>query len=317
MHSFRVVFNSSIILIFYRSSETEFNYDEQISSSNSPGPPAGSSGGYLNTIGETVSGFIKDLRRGSDSPGRNDSGRRNENERQNDSWDTRSPRYDLRDSLRDIAHSTLQTLDDGEYFPPGQDGPYDLEAKILWTDENTRYYGPDAGEGGEILESEFIKINKEGGDGGNGEERNKDGNTGAREEANDAGHLNETKQGEKESEKAAASKPCNDDNANSKDQTRVQTTVSPDPSKRTQTSIFIGEYSTLIGTRKVHLALAQNPDPSANKKIGVLNFASAKKPGGGFVNGSQAQVRFFFFYNFLTFLYMIFNLPNLLIRKSL
>jgi hypothetical protein len=66
------------------------------------------------------------------------------------------------DPSRDLlALSTLQILDDGEYFPPGQDGPYDLTAKIQWTDENTRYYGPDAGEGGEILESEFIKINEE------------------------------------------------------------------------------------------------------------------------------------------------------------
>jgi transposase-like protein len=51
------------------------------------------------------------------------------------------------------------------------------------------------------------------------EERNKDG---AGEEANDASYLIETRQGENESEKAtAASKPCDDDNANPRDQTRV------------------------------------------------------------------------------------------------
>jgi hypothetical protein len=172
--------------------------------------------------------------------------------------------------------------------------------KIQWTEENTRYYGQDAGEGGEILESEFIKINEEGGDEGKEEkeeERNKDGNTGAGEEANGASYLNE-KQGENGSEKAtaAASKPHDDNNANPKDQTRVQATVSPDPQKRAtrKTLIYIGQYSTLIGARKVHLALASgNSDLSVNKKIGVLNFASAKKPGGGFINGAQAQVRFF------------------------
>ena len=154
---------------------------------------------------------------------------------------------------------------------------------MMWTDENTRYYGPDARE---ILECEFLKINEEGGDEGKEErleERNKDGIT-----------VNE-KQGdnEQEEEEAAASKPHGDDEANPKDQTRVQATAFPDPSlDNTQTTIYIGEYSTLSGARKVHLALARNTDPSPNKKIGVLNFASAKKPGGGFINGSQAQVRF-------------------------
>jgi hypothetical protein len=293
-----------------RSSQTEFNYDDQPSSSNSAGPPAGegSSGkGYLNTIGEAVSGFIGGLKRVGDSHGSD----RNDSERRNDNWDTRTHSKDnTRDNLRDIANITLRILDEGEYFPPGRDGPYDLTAKILWTDENTRYYGPDAGEGGEILESEFIRIIKEGGVKGEEEkeeERNKDGDTGPGEEANDVLHYpKETKQGENESEKAipvAASKPNDDENVNPKDQTRVQATVPPVPQKRVSddTPIFIGEYSTLIGARKVYLALASNPSAN-NKKIGVLNFASAKKPGGGFVNGSQAQVRFLFkfFYMILT-----------------
>ena len=200
-----------------------------------------------------------------------------------------------------MAHSTLRILDDGEYFPPGQDGPYGLRVKILWTDENTRYYGPDAGEGGEILESEFIKINEERGDEGK-EEWYKDVNTGAGEEANDASYLNEIKQGENESAAAAAaSKPYD---VNPKDQTRVQATVSSVPQTRatlddTQTPIYIGEYSTLVGARKVYLALARNTDPSINKKIGVLNNAPERRPGGEFINGSQAQVGFF---NILTFL---------------
>ena len=153
-----------------------------------------------------------------------------------------------------------------------------MKTKIQWTEENTRYYGPDAGEGGEILESEFIKINEEGGD----EDK----------EVNSASYL---KQGENVSEKAT-SKPHDIDNATPKDQTRVQSTLSPDPPKKItlhhRTRIYVGEYSTLVGARKVYLALARSKDPSFNKKIGVLNFASAKKPGGGFINGSQGQVRF-------------------------
>ena len=284
--------------------KTNFNDDNQSSSFDSPEPIArDGSSRDRNAISAVVS-FIGGLRRDSvnQGPGKNDSKSRNHNERYNENWGKES----LRDNLRQTALVTLRILDDGEYFPPGQDGPYDLTPKILWTNENTRYYGPKAGEGGEILKSEFIKIN-----GG------RDGrNTGAGV-ANNANYLNEARQGAA----AAASKPDNDDNANPKVQTRVQATASPygpDPQRKatlhnTQTPIYIGEYSTLVGARKVYRELARNTDPSINKKIGVLNFASAKKPGGGFIVGCQAQVRFVK----LSYPSYDIKLTNLLIRKSL
>jgi hypothetical protein len=274
--------------------ENHFNDDHRISSSNSPGSPTtgnGSSGRDRNTISTAAVGDTGGLRRDIDSHelGRNDSKRRKDNERQKEKWD----RDQLREHLRFIALSTVQTLDEGEYFPPGQDGPYDLKMKILRTNENTRYYGPSAGEGGEILGSEFIKIN---------EERNKDGDTGAREEAKFAGFLNETRQGGNESEKATAAAAA----TNLKNQTRVQS-IAPTPQKRTtldntHTPIFVGEYSTLVGARKVYLELARNTDPSVNKKIGILNFASAKRPGGGFIVGCQAQVRFFYYLPYFSYM---------------
>jgi uncharacterized protein (TIGR02452 family) len=48
------------------------------------------------------------------------------------------------------------------------------------------------------------------------------------------------------------------------------------------TRIDLLEISTLEGARYLR---AENPEG----KIGILNFASAKKPGGGFLNGAQAQ----------------------------
>lgn len=47
------------------------------------------------------------------------------------------------------------------------------------------------------------------------------------------------------------------------------------------TEIFILETSTLAGSRML--------SKQATGAIGVLNFASAKKPGGGFLTGAQAQ----------------------------
>lgn len=63
-------------------------------------------------------------------------------------------------------------------------------------------------------------------------------------------------------------------------------TNSLSPSLTTQpslTEVSVLEISTLEGARYL-AAKASQPG-----KIGVLNFASAKKPGGGFLNGAQAQ----------------------------
>ncbi|KAL0072547.1 hypothetical protein AAF712_000310 [Marasmius tenuissimus] len=60
--------------------------------------------------------------------------------------------------------------------------------------------------------------------------------------------------------------------------------ASADSSSR-QTEISLLEIRTLEGARY----LAASMPSGSNDTIGILNFASAKKPGGGFLTGAQAQ----------------------------
>ncbi|KAF4563173.1 hypothetical protein EYR40_007115 [Pleurotus pulmonarius] len=59
------------------------------------------------------------------------------------------------------------------------------------------------------------------------------------------------------------------------------TKPAPSPSLSSATEITFIEISTLEGARYLRA--------KSTEKIGVLNFASAKKAGGGFINGASAQ----------------------------
>lgn len=66
----------------------------------------------------------------------------------------------------------------------------------------------------------------------------------------------------------------------------LSTWNTPDPERpKAETKITLLEGSTLEGTFQLAAEVG------SDSRVGVLNFASAKNPGGGWQTGAQAQVR--------------------------
>lgn len=69
---------------------------------------------------------------------------------------------------------------------------------------------------------------------------------------------------------------------------RVMRVGGPADEEATTVEIGVVECSTLTGARR--LSAEFKLASCGGRRIGVLSFGSAKNPGGGFINGAQAQV---------------------------
>jgi len=221
-----------------------------------------------------------------------------------------------RDVLREIAASTLDAFEQGFYYPPTSGIPEDE------TDEGSPQ--PVEGEEEEGKSEPEIReeVKKEGTGEEGAQEENKEAKEAVEEQSREAqgdGENPEAKQGsdpeavQGSGEKDQRRRPYDlkskiidtinhtqyfgpeDERMSRWADANLQTgesnsTGDSDPGKQedgtAKTKIIIGEYSTLVGTRRMHEVVQDK------ERIGVLNFASAKRPGGGFINGSQAQVCF-------------------------
>ena len=217
----------------------------------------------------------------------------------------RNPNYRLsRDELRSVAAHTLDIIDNGWYIPEGTDVPVDLGPKIEYTDAQTTYYAPDDEEmaawatkdlgqekketrilikeystlvGARKLHGMLVSLGKvAGGDGAEPEPevlQEGEGKKGKEDIEKDKG---KAKEGVEESIASGE---------------EAKETKQPEDQPSSTEAVEQNEAKEVDAGEEVKEAEQPNePQPTpANHTIGVLNFASAKKPGGGFINGAQAQ----------------------------
>jgi len=151
-------------------------------------------------------------------PGRDDPSSKEQQKKKPSSFSFSWRRTGAKESLVDIADSTLERLKKGSYR--ANDVDYDLSKAIKTMKENTKFHAADS-------------------------------------------DLSEWR----------SAAPASGENET-----------------RPEVKITVTECSTLVGARMLKEELISAEEDAKIGKIGVLNFASAKNPGGGFLTGAQAQV---------------------------
>jgi len=199
----------------------------------------------------------------------------------------RNPNYRLsRDELRSVALHTLDNLDNGWYIPDGTDVPVDLGPKMEYTNAQTTYSAPDDDEMAAWATKDLGQEKKE------TKILIKEYSTlvGARklhgmlaslsqDRADTVAEVAQEDDGEGVEESVASGEESKEAKE-SEDQPPLTETIKEGEEKEIEAGEEVKESEK---TRD------QTQPATANCTIGVLNFASAKKPGGGFINGAQAQ----------------------------
>ena len=191
--------------------------------------------------------------------------------------------------MREIAAATLDALDDGFYYPPATGDVEQIGAEKVESENDPMESEADGTKEEESKEEEDEKSEK-----GDEQSEAQDGtDEKSHSEGQDAMKVDIVDHRKVGREPYDLKTKIWNTNENTlfippDDETLglwFQAERSEEEKKKSR--IIIAEYSTLVGSRRLQTI----KEAGSEGKIGVLNFASAKRAGGGFLNGAQAQVR--------------------------